>query len=428
MSATAAIPAARRRGGWSRAATTLGRNRDFRLLWIGQMASELGSSVSAVAMPLLALALTGSTVLAGTLATISFFAMTLSAMPAGYVADRYDGRRIMVVCDALRLVALAAVAIAVALGIASIWLLFVVGAVVSVCDMVFGPAVSRAVRAIVVREDVPEAVAVTQARSYAADLAGPSAGGLLFAAGRAVPFVFDAITFAISLVCTLRLRTGLKPAAREDGAQLRFLPAVAEGWQHVRRDAFLLSSTLYSTVMNVAVSTLLFVLILGEGSGDGGAVVVGTALSLAAGAGLLGSAFAPAVQRRFGLRPVLAGVALLRTLLVLAAALTGSTIALAITLASVVLLSPVVGAVMGAARMLLVPEELFGRVTGTTSFIGSVLQPAAPLLAGVLIAAFSQQLALVVLTAAFAAVTVFAVVVPGLDAFFPRGEDEPEPA
>ena len=109
----------------------------------------------------------------------------------------------------------------------------------------------------------------------------------------------------------------------------------------------------------------------------------------------------------------------------LAAALTASTIALAIALASVVLLSPVVGAVMGAARMLLVPAELFGRVTGTTSFIGSVLQPAAPLIAGVLIAAFSQQLALVVLTVAFAAVTLFALVVPGLDALRPGDDRRP---
>jgi len=366
-------------------------------------------------MPLLALAITGSPVLAGTLATISFVAMTLSAMPAGYVADRYDGRRVMVLCDAVRLAAIVIVALSVVFGFASIWLLFVAGAVCSVADMIFGPAVARALRAIVARDDIPEAVAVTEARSYGADLVGPSAGGLLFAAGRAVPFVFDAISFAVSLVCTLRLRTKLAPEAPEGGT-LRFLPGVAAGWRHVRRDAFLLSSTAYSTVMNVAVSTLMFVLILGTGDSAEGAVVVGAALSLAAGAGMLGSVAAPVIQRRFGLRPTLVGVALARTLFVLAAALTGSAIALAVALASVVLLSPVVGAVMATARMLLVPEALFGRVTGTTSFISSVLQPAAPLLAGLLIAGLTQQAGLLVIVAAFAAVTVLALVIPGLDA------------
>lgn len=412
MTATTAIPGAARRS-WSRTGA-LRRNRDFRLLWVGQMASELGSSASAVAMPLLALAISGSTVLAGTVATISFVAMTLCAMPAGYVADRFDGRRVMVLCDAVRLVALAAVAVSVLLGVASIWMLFAAAAVVSVGDMMFGPSVSRAVRAIVAREDIPEAVAVSQARSYGADLVGPSAGGLMFAAGRAVPFVFDAVSFAVSLVCVLRLRTGLRPGEPASG-RLRFLPAVAAGWRHVRRDAFLLHSTLYSTVMNIAVSTLLFVLILGVGSTPGGAVVVGVALSLAAGAGLLGSIAAPIVQRRFGLRAVLVGVALSRTVLVLGAALTQSTAMLAVALASVVLLSPVLGAVLSAARMLLVPEEIFGRVTGSVSFLGSVLQPAAPLLAGALIAGLSQSVALFVLVAAFAAVALFAVVAPALD-------------
>jgi MFS family permease len=421
MSATAVAPAAAR-DSLARAAR-LGRNRDFRLLWIGQMASELGSSVSAVAMPLLALAITGSPVLAGALATISFAAMTLSAMPAGYVADRYDGRRIMVICDAVRLGALALVALSVALGFASIWLLFAVGAICSVADMVFGPAVARALRAIVARDDVPEAVAATEARSYGADLVGPSAGGLLFAAGRVVPFVFDAITFAVSLVCTMRLRTRLAPE-EPDGGTLRFLPGVAAGWRHVRRDAFLLSSTAYSTVMNVAVSTLMFVLILGTGDSADGAVVVGAALSLAAGAGMLGSIVAPVVQRRFGLRPVLVGVALARTAVVLAAALTGSAIAIALALASVVLLSPLVGAVMATARMLLVPEDIFGRVTGTTSFISSVLQPAAPLLAGLLIAALTQQAGLLVIAAAFAAVTLLAVLIPGLDALEGKTAEE----
>lgn len=414
MSATAVAAGGGARRSWSRAGG-LRRNRDFRLLWIGQAGSELGSSISAVAMPLLALALTGSAVLAGTLATIAFAAMTLSAMPAGYVADRFDGRRVMVLCDAVRLACIVAVALAVVVGAASIWLLFAAAAVMSVADMVFGPASSRALRAIVARDEVPEAVAVTQARAYGADLVGPSAGGLLFALGRAVPFVVDAVTFALSLLCTLRLRTPLRPEPPEAG-ELRFLPAVAEGWTHVRRDGFLLSSTLYSTVMNVAVSTLTFVLILGTGSTAGGAVVVGAALSLAAGAGLAGSMLAPLVQRRLGLRAVLTGVAALRTLLVLVAALTGSALALAVALASVVLLSPVLGAVMGAARMLLVPAQLFGRVTGTTSFVGSVLQPAAPLLAGVLIAGLSQQLALVALVGAFAALAVFAATAPGLGA------------
>jgi hypothetical protein len=396
-------------------AAALAANRDFRLLWIGQMTSELGSSMSGVAMPLLALAVTGSAALAGGLATVAFAAMWLSALPGGYVADRYDGRRVMVLCDAIRALMLAVVAASVVAGFVSIWLLAAAAAVVGTSDMLFAPTAARAVRAIVRREEVPEAVAVSQARSYAADLVGPSAGGLLFALGRACPFVFDAVSFCVSLACTLRLRTGLKPSQPAAG-RLRFFPSIAEGWAHVRRDPFLRASTLYSAVMNVAASTLMFVLILGVGSSSGGAVTVGVALSLAAGAGLAGSAAAPVIQRRFGLRTVLIGVAAVRAVSVLGAAMIGGSVALAFAVASVVLLSPVVGAAIAAARMLLVPEELFGRVSGTSSFIASAAQPAAPLLAGVLLQALSLHLALVVLAAAFGAVTLASLIVRGLDA------------
>ncbi len=409
---------------WWSPALALSGNRDFRLLWIGQMASELGSSVSSLALPLLALAVTGSRAMAGALATVSFVAMWLSALPGGYVADRFDGRRVMVFADLARALALALVVAAVLAGFADFWLLAVAAAVIGVADMAFGPAVARAVRAVVPRTDVPEAVAVTQARSYAADLAGPSAAGLLFAAARLIPFAFDAVSYLASIGCTVRLRTGLRPAEPAAG-RLRFFPAVAAGAAHVRRDAFLAGSTAYSTVMNLAVSTLVFVLILGEGVGRGGAVLVGAAMSLAAAAGLLGSAIAPVVTRRLGLRAVLAGVAAIRTSLVLAAALTGDRLVLALALASVVLLSPVLGAALSAARMLRVPEELFGRVTGAMSFVATALQPAAPLVAGVLIAGLSQRVALLTIVTAFAALTVFAVIAPGFGVTAPGAADSP---
>jgi hypothetical protein len=63
--------------------------------------------------------------------------------------------------------------------------------------------------------------------------------------------------------------------------------------------------------------------------------------------------------------------------------------------------------------MLLVPQALFGRVTGTMSFIATALQPAAPLVAGLLIANLSQRDALLALAVVFAALTLFAVGVPG---------------
>src|SRR5882672_8168118 len=84
-------------------------NRDFRLLWFGSVVSVLGSRASAIAYPLLVLALTGSPAdagLAGFAATISYL---LGQLPAGALVDRWNRKFIMIACDAGRALALASI-------------------------------------------------------------------------------------------------------------------------------------------------------------------------------------------------------------------------------------------------------------------------------------------------------------------------------
>src|SRR5260370_23990447 len=90
----------------------LRRNRDFQLLWGGQAVSLLGSQTSKIAYPLLVLAMTGSPAKAGIAGSASMLGYLLFPLPAGGVADRYDRKRIMITCDAIRLAAVGSIAIA----------------------------------------------------------------------------------------------------------------------------------------------------------------------------------------------------------------------------------------------------------------------------------------------------------------------------
>src|SRR5919202_453726 len=86
----------------SDAVVPLRRNRDFNLLWGGQVLSDLGTRISGIAFPLLVLALTGSPAKAGLLeffATIPLLTLTL---PAGALADRWNRKQTMIVCDSIR--------------------------------------------------------------------------------------------------------------------------------------------------------------------------------------------------------------------------------------------------------------------------------------------------------------------------------------
>src|SRR5690242_1893079 len=97
-------------------AVPLRRNRDYMLVWAGQAVSEIGSQVSTVAYPLLVLALTHSPAKAGVVGLAATLPLPLLALPAGMLADHVDRKLLMVVCDAIRAAALAALTIAVLSG------------------------------------------------------------------------------------------------------------------------------------------------------------------------------------------------------------------------------------------------------------------------------------------------------------------------
>ncbi|MFD9130118.1 MFS transporter, partial [Kitasatospora sp. NPDC059571] len=181
----------------------VGANPLFRRLWIGQFTSELGSSMAVLAIPLLAVAVSGSPARASLLATLGFATTWLTAVPAGQLADRVAPRRLMLGCDAVRLVTVTAVAAGVLLGGPPLWLLGTASVVSAAAMMAFNPAAGKLLRTVVPDDQLPEAVAANQIRGYTAAIVGPSVGGARFGAARAVPFLADALSYAVSLLCAV---------------------------------------------------------------------------------------------------------------------------------------------------------------------------------------------------------------------------------
>jgi len=108
----------------------LWRNRDFILLWSDQTVSTLGTSMSLLALPLLALALTRSPAQAGFLAAVQSLPYLVFSLPAGALIDRWDRKRVMIRCDAARFIVYGSVPLAYVLGhltIAQLYLVALVG-------------------------------------------------------------------------------------------------------------------------------------------------------------------------------------------------------------------------------------------------------------------------------------------------------------
>ncbi|MEI8332284.1 MAG: MFS transporter, partial [Chloroflexota bacterium] len=182
----------------------LRRDRDFRLLWTGQLISGAGRMVTAVALAYQLYVLTGSTLAVGLLALVQLVPILVFALGGGAVADAVDRRRLLLVTQ------LGLTAASLALFCLALWpsppvvLLYVVAFVAAGLGAVDQPARGSAIPRLVPRERLTAAIALSQLSFQAVGVAGPALGGLLIATlGTAAAYAFDAVTFIAAIVAVL---------------------------------------------------------------------------------------------------------------------------------------------------------------------------------------------------------------------------------
>jgi MFS family permease len=398
----------------------LWRNREFNLLWISQSLSDVGNTIATLAVPLLVLALTASPVQAGLVGTIGLVVMVLSRLPAGVLADRVDRRRLMLACDAIRLVAFLALAILVLRGRASLGLVIAVTVVGSACNALFGTAEHSSLRTIVAPGQLPAAVARNEARSYGTSLAGPPVGGLLFGIGHALPFFGNAVTFLASFIGVLLVRRPLQePRVEKPGAPAT---AMIEGLRFVFSDPFLRAVLLVAAPLNLAINGIIFTIIVTlQGHGTPPAVI-GTVETIVAVGGLLGALVAPALHHRVRLPVLIRGICWTAAGFMAISSLLISSVAAAIPIAAAVFLGPASNAALFGHQAAITPDRLQGRVVSVVIVVATSVSAAAPLLAGVMITAWGSQVSVLAFAAAVAGAAVAATMSRGIRAMQPTEE------
>jgi predicted MFS family arabinose efflux permease len=411
-------PVTRNRDSLTHNRDSLTHNRDYMLLWSGSTISALGSQVSTVAYPLLILSLTGSAAKAGVVGLAKWLPLAVFSLPAGVLADRVDRKRLMIACDGIRALALASIAVALWVGEPSFMQITVVafldGALFATSFVCERGALSRVVRT----EQLPEAVAQTQAREFAAILIGPPLGGLLFAVGRALPFLFDAVSFSASMIGLSLTRSDFQ-AERVD-RRVEWSEPV-EGVRWLWRRPFFRATTLLFAMGNPYFTGLYLLAILLAKHHGASAAAVGVMFAIAGLGGVAGALLAVPLLRRVSLRTALlsgnwllaAGAPLL--LVVHSALLIGAVIALA------ELLTPLVNAIVSGARVAATPDELQGRVQAASTGLSMSLGWLGPLAVGVVFAAAGA-------TAAVMLAFGWALVLAALTTFVPSLREGPIPA
>ena len=211
----------------------LRRNRDFRRLFLASVISLGGDWFLFVALGGLVLEVTGKAAAVGIMICAQEAPIFLATPWAGWLADRLDRRRLMIVCDLAR----TAICFAfLAVGPENLWLAYVLLACLSVFTAVFDPAQQAALPNVVDPEDLPTANALGGSLWGTMLAVGAAVGGVVATIfGRNVAFTVDAVSFAVSALLLVGVRRPFA-AAREHEEHIGITEATRQTVAYARRD------------------------------------------------------------------------------------------------------------------------------------------------------------------------------------------------
>lgn len=209
----------------------LRRHRDFRLLWVGQSVTFLGSMITYVAIPFQVYALTHSSAVVGLLGLVEFVAMISTAFVGGALADAVDRRRMVRLTEVFLLLTSAGLLLNALMPHPSVGALFVLSAFLTCFDSLQRPSLDALVPRLVPKDELLAAGALNSFRMTLGMIAGPAIGGLLIAGiGLASTYAVDVGTFAVSLVA-LQLMRAVPPPPEAERPSLR---GIVEGLRYAR--------------------------------------------------------------------------------------------------------------------------------------------------------------------------------------------------
>jgi MFS family permease len=373
----------------------LRRNRDFTLLWSGQVVSTIGTQVSAIAFPLLVLALTHSPRDAGIVGFARGLPYLLLFLPAGVYVDRWNRKLVMLAADAGRAVALGSVAVWLALGRPPLAWLAIVAFVEGALFVFFQLSENAALPFVVAREHLPQAIARNQARQQGARFAGAPLGGLLYGLSHLLPFAADAASYAVSFVSLLFVRPAFQGERTRVQRSLR--DEVVEGLLWLKNQRFMRVITGLVTVSNFVHQALGLVLIVRARDLGASPSLIGVMLGIGGAGSIAGALVAPTIQRLVSPPRVVIGCLWIWVAQMAALGFAPSPLALGVIGAAGFVTGPVVNTAVGSYTYALVPEEIYGRVSAASGLFAWGSMPLGSLFAGFLLGAVSARTALFVL-------------------------------
>jgi MFS family permease len=378
------------------------RRRDVRRLWFGETISELGTTVSSLAVPLVAIvALHAGPFAVSLLMAAAWLPWLLIGLPAGAWVDRLPARPVMIAADLAAVLAFASVPVAAALGVLTLAQLLACALLGGCAAVFFQTGYQVFLPAMLDGPDLAGANALMHGSQSAAQVGGPGLAGLLASAVGAVGGVLlNAVSFLVSAVCLLSLRDVQERRPSPRRSSLRH--EIGEGARWLIDDPYQSVLTVWGGLANFALvgyQAVLIVFLVHDVRLTPG--VVGVLMALSSVGGVAGAAVAPRLGRRFGTARAFIGCELVAApaALLVPLAAPGPRTALFAAGGFLVIAGVVGGNVLNATwSQIHIPRELRGRVSTCSALINYGGIPLGALCAGALATAVGTHDSIWVMT------------------------------
>jgi MFS family permease len=378
------------------------RDPDFGKLWLATTVSQLGTQITQIAWPLVAiLLLHAGPAEMGILVAAETIPFLLIGLPAGVWVDRMRRRPVLIVADVARGVLLASVPVAAFLGALTMIQLYVVGFAVGLFSVFFEISTTSYVPALLDRARLVEGNQKLEAGRAVASVAGPGlAGSLVGLVGAAAAIAVDALSFIVSGLFVAAIRKQEPPLGRASDAPSGMFAEIMSGLRWVFHHPVLRPVLAANTIANVGLSifqtlvVLYFVQELGVT-----APIVGLLFAIAHVGALVGAVLSGPIGRRVGVGPTvgigLAGEGLMYLLLAITPR--ESPLPTLIVANALLGLSSLLFHVNALSlRQTVTPHQLLGRMTATYRFASYGVLPLGAFVAGVIGSAVGLRAALLV--------------------------------
>jgi MFS family permease len=372
----------------------LSKNRLYVCWWATLLLSGTGGSITALALPLLALELTRSPATAGAIVGMRELGLLTASTWAGLVADRF--RRVTVLLVANLIMAATSFGLCLALllarhGQVTLVVLFVYPLVIGSLTCLHSAASEGLLPHIVVDEQLELAFARNMTRVQLGQLVGPLMGGALFGLSLVVPFAVDAVTFLVAAAGNVYMRAHLRAGSEGPTRAPARGSEAFDGIVYILRRAMLRWVVISVVAVNLAYAALVFVVIVRLREIGASAASIGLVTALAAAGALLGSIIVGPV---FKVMPKNASLAV--SVVLVAVPVSVLTVATSLAVIGLEFLLMFVnaaplGAQLSALMTRSTPDALRGRVSAAVQGASQGMQALSPAAAGALVEVISAS-------------------------------------